>query len=94
MKSHKLLFPREGYVGYITPRAGFAADSFAKIVFNDEVKARRILAGRTRGNILQENTVEYFDHFQDANLDAGFFEQFTSDAFLKSFAELQRAARN
>ena len=94
MELRKFLFPREGCIGYITPGAGFAADSFAEIVHNDEVKARCFLVRRSRGTILQKNAVEDFDHFQDANLDAGFFEQFTSDAFLKSFAELQRAARN
>ena len=40
MKSGKFLFARECDIGYITPCAGIAADSFAKIIRNDEVKSR------------------------------------------------------
>jgi hypothetical protein len=40
MKLGEFIFTRERDVGYITPGAGLAGESFAKIIRNDEVKSR------------------------------------------------------
>jgi hypothetical protein len=43
MKLGEFLFARERDIGYITSRAGLAADSLAKIIRNDKVKSQSSL---------------------------------------------------
>src|SRR5260370_32194804 len=94
MKSGEFLFGRECEVGYITPRAGLTGEAFAKIVCDDEVKpwpSSRLCA---RWSLFKVNPVEHLDQLEDTNLDSRFFQQFASDAFFQTLANLQHAARD
>ncbi|OLE57359.1 MAG: hypothetical protein AUG13_04380 [Chloroflexi bacterium 13_1_20CM_2_59_7] len=71
---------------------GLAPDAFAQIVRNDVVEAGFFLVSSAGGTVLPINPVENFNQFENANLDSRFFEQFASDAFLESFANLESAA--
>src|SRR5258708_7181545 len=94
MKSREFLFARECDIGYITPGAGLAADSFTKIIGNDEVKSGSSFHLCGSRIIAQVNPVEHLDEPQDANLNSHFFPQFSNYSFFQTFTELQRAARN
>src|SRR6266568_2393352 len=61
MKLGEFILTRECDIGYIAPRAGFAANAFAEIVHNDEVESRCFPEWRVRSLIFQKNTIEYFD---------------------------------
>lgn len=92
MKPCKLLFARECHICHVAPCAGFAANAFAEIVHNDEVKSWMFSTRHFYSSILQKDTVEDFDQVENANLHAGLFQQFTSDAILQRFAQFQRTA--
>ena len=94
MKSGEFLFARECHLSDIASRAGFTAEAFAKIVRNDEVKSRPSFNRSAGCPILQVNPIEHFDQLENANFDSGFFQQFASDTFLQTLADLQCATRN
>src|SRR2546428_6962407 len=94
MKSREFLFARECDIGYITPRARLAADSFTKVIRNDEVKSRSSFHFHVSRLIAQVNPVEHLDQIKYPNFDSRFFPQFPGDSFLQTLSEFQRAAGN
>src|SRR5713226_7201540 len=92
LELRKFVFPRKCKVGNIAACARFAADAFAQIVSDDVVEARFFLVLSASGTVLPIDAVENFNQFENTNLDSRFFEQFASDAFLESFANLESAA--
>src|SRR2546428_297064 len=94
MKSREFLFARECDIGYITPRARLAADSFTKVIRNDEVKSRSSFHFHVSRLVAQVNPVEHLDQIKYPNFDSRFFPQFPGDSFLQTLSEFQRAAGN
>lgn len=76
---------REDDIGHIAAGARFAADSFAKIVRDNEMESRLGFRSIRSRVILRKDAVEDFDEVQDADFEAGFFAEFTRHALLKRF---------
>src|SRR5260370_39186773 len=93
MKLSEFLFACECDIGYIASRARLAADSFTKIIRNDEVKSRSSFHLCVTRIVAQVNPVEHLDELKDANLDSRFFPQFSSYSFFQTLTEFQRPAR-
>src|SRR2546426_12693830 len=94
MKSSEFLFARECDIGYVTPGARLAVDSFTKVIRNDEVKSRSSFHFHVSRLVTQVNPVEHLDQIKYPNFDSRFFPQFPGDSFLQTLSEFQRAAGN
>src|ERR1700741_1978688 len=94
MKSGEFLFAGESNIGYVASGTGFTSEAFTEIIHNHKVKSRPVLPFHAGCPIIHENSVEHFDHVENANFDSRFFQQLASDAMSQTLAEFQRSARD
>jgi len=82
MKLVEFVFAGEGDIGDIAASAGFAGETFAKIVDNHVMKPRSSDNVLVKQGFSGKNPIEDLDHIQDANLEIGFLEQLASNTLL------------
>src|SRR5262249_4559494 len=94
MKFGEFFFFCEKHIGNVASGAGLAADAFTEIVQDDIVKARPPEGFGSRSTVRGVDPVEDLNQLDDANHDAGFFQQFTGDALFKAFSQFEGPARD
>ena len=71
----KLVFLCKSHIGHIASGARFSANALAKIIYNDEMKARPVILLDRPRTVSRKDPVKHFNKFEDAHFDACFFEQ-------------------